>query len=550
MCPRWFLRQACTLAIVSSLALAPSPLWAASATNTWTDTNPTPTTRWMPKDFYNCTGTATTSNPEGRAYSGSAFGMDQNGNGHIFYFGGGHQSYPGNDVDLYDIRNNIWINDADSDPVNHSITPIPAQCVAAICINNPITIDNYPSGAACKNPPVPYDPSCLMGSCGIPAGMQVSKAAVGLPVAGTPCPTCRPYTTHTYQQEAFNPNRGTFMVYLESGTWEWSPTTRSWTWLGVPPPQCADPSDRLLIWYPAQNPANQRMLYFQFGGGSSGVYWFDYAMNVWKPYDSTIISQTNTYYLPTGNGWYEPFGFWNGHANKFVISTHHGSLGWYVYDPDPSLKGAAAWTDITATAPLDVKSTQCSLDQGICMGGTKGGSVCDSNSNCTGGGVCDKTPSCFTTGITYDAGNQRTIVLTQDRQGTKTLALWAYDAVNNTWQKVPTSGGTGITANSGYPNQLHYDPKTASLYLVDLIGFWSAGPGATVRTRKITLDLGNLPATLSGDLDANGIVDLFDLQHLVNVLLGLETNPKADVNGDGLIDILDLQALVNLLLGA
>ena len=56
-------------------------------------------------------------------------------------------------------------------------------------------------------------------------------------------------------------------------------------------------------------------------------------------------------------------------------------------------------------------------------------------------------------------------------------------------------------------------------------------------------------AGLPGDLDANGTVDILDLQHLVNVLLGLETNSKADVNSDTRIDIFDLQTLVNKLLG-
>ena len=54
---------------------------------------------------------------------------------------------------------------------------------------------------------------------------------------------------------------------------------------------------------------------------------------------------------------------------------------------------------------------------------------------------------------------------------------------------------------------------------------------------------------IPGDLDANGTVDILDLQRMVNVLLGLETNPKADLNQDGSATVQDLQLLVNLLLG-
>ena len=58
-----------------------------------------------------------------------------------------------------------------------------------------------------------------------------------------------------------------------------------------------------------------------------------------------------------------------------------------------------------------------------------------------------------------------------------------------------------------------------------------------------------LSFTTPGDVNGDWLVDLFDLQHLVNVLLGLETNARADVNGDTRIDVLDLQRLVNVLLG-
>src|SRR5262245_1300254 len=42
-------------------------------------------------------------NPTSRCYGGMHYG-----DGKIFYFGGGHGCYAGNDVETYDIANNIW----------------------------------------------------------------------------------------------------------------------------------------------------------------------------------------------------------------------------------------------------------------------------------------------------------------------------------------------------------------------------------------------------------------------------------------------------------
>ena len=432
---------------------------AAGQTNTWIELSPTPVRRWNPASFTDCTTTEVTANPEGRAYSGTAYG-----NGQIFYWGGGHASYPANDVDLYDIAANRWTPDSR-----------PPECLAPCCTGSSDKCDNYPVG--CSGTLAPYSSSCLVGSCTILGGTGASKTAfrcsggtrggllctqssdcpgggtcsVGIPTPGSTCATCRPYTEHSYQHQAYNPLRGKFMLYAFSGTYEWDPSARAWTWLGAPPPESGDQSNRMLIW----DPLRSRMLFLQTGGGSSGVYVFDYGTNTWSQIDS---------YVPT-SAWQAIFGSWDASAGRFVIATNaSGSVNWYVYDA--GLTGAAAWREVSATAPADVKS--------FCPGGA--------------------TRPCFTSGITYDATNRRTIVLTQDPGNL--LALWTYDPVADRWQKVPTSGGTGAIDPSGYPNTLQYDPETASLFLIDRVSFWSNNAGGTVRTMKITLDLGNpLPTT-------------------------------------------------------
>jgi hypothetical protein len=62
------------------------------------------------------------------------------------------------------------------------------------------------------------------------------------------------------------------------------------------------------------------------------------------------------------------------------------------------------------------------------------------------------------------------------------------------------------------------------------------------------------PSTnLPGDLNADGFVNSQDLQLMVNVILGIETNStirsRADLNGDGVVNAQDLQRLVNIILG-
>ncbi|MFH1442314.1 MAG: S8 family serine peptidase [Candidatus Omnitrophota bacterium] len=53
-----------------------------------------------------------------------------------------------------------------------------------------------------------------------------------------------------------------------------------------------------------------------------------------------------------------------------------------------------------------------------------------------------------------------------------------------------------------------------------------------------------------GDINADGRVDVVDVQIIVNIILGIVENPdkKADVNGDGFMDVLDLQMIVNIIL--
>ena len=78
------------------------------------------------------------------------------------------------------------------------------------------------------------------------------------------------------------------------------------------------------------------------------------------------------------------------------------------------------------------------------------------------------------------------------------------------------------------------------------------------RPQGVAWDIGadeytSAPAGLSGDLDNNSLIDILDLQRLVNVLLGTETDQaviaRADLDSQNGVNVQDLQLLVNLLLG-
>lgn len=84
---------------------------SALSENSWIYLNPKPSLRYFPiyanpeaTEALTETDRVETREPQGRSYTGIVYGDSK-----IFYFGGAHGSYPGNDVEMYDIAQNIWI---------------------------------------------------------------------------------------------------------------------------------------------------------------------------------------------------------------------------------------------------------------------------------------------------------------------------------------------------------------------------------------------------------------------------------------------------------
>lgn len=53
----------------------------------------------------------------------------------------------------------------------------------------------------------------------------------------------------------------------------------------------------------------------------------------------------------------------------------------------------------------------------------------------------------------------------------------------------------------------------------------------------------------TGDIDGDGEVDVADIQHIINMIVGTEDSTSAaDLNGDGDVDIADIQAIINIII--
>jgi hypothetical protein len=149
-------------------AFKPNPKLAALAENTWLKLNPK-------------------REALSRAYCGTAFG-----GGQLWYFGGAHRSYMGNDVDLYNPVKNQWRRSEIEWPEKEDV-----QLIASVrAPRKPVT------------------------------------------------PKGRPWTAHTYQQACYIPERKTFFYVGRGHTWEFDPAKMKWTCLAGVASKDKKPSPR------------------------------------------------------------------------------------------------------------------------------------------------------------------------------------------------------------------------------------------------------------------------------------------------------------------
>ena len=170
--------------------------------------------------------------PKGMAYARMYSGCCAGG-GYVWYFGGAHRAYKGNDVQLFDMGSNAWIQ---------------------------ATEPEWPEVGS------PDWKAMISG------GGHTSRLS----------PTGHPYTEHTYQQVCWQPHRRRyFIVLVSSGTWEFDPRQRKWIHLIN---RFRDPSEPRGTW--AQNhvlyePSLKTPVLF-CGSRHQGIYRFDHQQRKWQ----------------------------------------------------------------------------------------------------------------------------------------------------------------------------------------------------------------------------------------------------------------------------
>lgn len=255
--------------------------------NTWVQLSTVPTQRFIPKHFTDCTQVGVRSNPVGRRGSSIVYGGD------IFYFGGGGQSHPGNDIELFGIASNTWIQ------------KYQPECLPACCTT---------------------DRSCSE-ACNIEAGVGTTEVT----------PLGRPYVEKPFQLIAYNPLRQKYTAALTSGLWEWDRNTGEWSRLTPDRPQSSDIATKMLVY----DPDLQTVLYFATSGpdvANHTVFQFDYATNTWLTRSP----------IPGEISHAEIWSAYDSKEHKYLVS--HGSGTMWIYE---ALDGT--WTKLQ-NVPADVWS--------------------------------------------------------------------------------------------------------------------------------------------------------------------------------------------------
>jgi hypothetical protein len=172
--------------------------------------------------------------PVGRSYSGLCCG-----GGWLFYFGGGHGSHAANDVELYEIASNRWIQATDpedwrqADRWSH-LTPEDAKRVKDTIGGGSTTTSLSPKG--------------------------------------------RPLVHHTYQMHAWFPEEKAFYNLVRACLWAFDPVRREWKLISDKCPQGRD----VHTWGLRYAPERQSMIAIIAAGPERGVYLYDRLKSGWN----------------------------------------------------------------------------------------------------------------------------------------------------------------------------------------------------------------------------------------------------------------------------
>ena len=159
----------------AATAQQPGDSLSTLSDNSWRKLDLAASTRYVTPNFVVGATPIADPNPRSRTWSGLVAGGNR-----VFYFGGGHNSYPGNDVEVFDPVSFRW--DQSYKP---EVCPYAVISPCSVIYNGPGTSVTTPLG--------------------------------------------RPYTEHTYQIYAYDPRSNRLFGVLSSGTWAYDLVAKTWT---------------------------------------------------------------------------------------------------------------------------------------------------------------------------------------------------------------------------------------------------------------------------------------------------------------------------------
>jgi hypothetical protein len=284
-----------------SQTLAANPQLQGLAPFTWRqiDTGPQQT-RYVGRDYTDCSQTRFLSHPAGRSYSG----MDYGG-GRLFYWGGAHHSYPGNDVELFDVQTNRW-----------------TQMFRPECFPECCTI---------------VGTSCNTGCSSMGGGFNTGVTPLG-----------RPYSEHEYDRQAYHARRGTFFVSSGSGAWEYNPATNAWTRIATSMPYSGDVANNTMFYDPDLPDGlgnSGTMMWIALGSTGRGIHRLNFATGTWDAHDA----------VPTGIGWSEITSAYDPIGRRHLLVLDGQGFFWYHAGTRSwqAIAGAPAGADVRTSVAYD-----------------------------------------------------------------------------------------------------------------------------------------------------------------------------------------------------
>jgi hypothetical protein len=267
------------IVLVTILLLAESRLAHAQGlsdlpNNTWRKLEPSPSERYFPQLFATTDESMrrTTTNPASRAYSGLTYG-----DGNIYFMGGGHAAYPGNEVEIYNIAENVWKQ----------------QFRPEVCIDK-------------------TDPCWALYNGGS---------------INTVTSSGHPWTLHTYQLQTYDPMRKQFIAAYNSGLFAFDLATKDFTRLHPQPwteghkwPSGNNFINTKVLIY---DPNVQTVLFIDSYTGGQGVYRYDYNAASWQRISDVPFHSSSGLHATYDAG-----------RKKHLIShsdfhSNNGGLWWY-----------------------------------------------------------------------------------------------------------------------------------------------------------------------------------------------------------------------------